>query len=115
MSQINARLSDDLQNIEYRASHNVGIAIETQQGLVVPNIKNVQNLSLLEIAQEISRLSELAKAAKLSAEDLSGGTITLSNIGAIGGTYAAPILMPRESVIAGVCDKEREGEIHFHC
>ncbi len=46
-----------------------------------------------------------ARAQKLSPEDVSGGTITLSNIGAIGGTYAAPILMPRESVIAGMLTK----------
>ena len=97
--QINARLSADLGSIIYPSSHNIGVAIETANGLVVPNIKHCERLSIMDIAREMNRLVDLAKATKLSASDLSGGNFTISNIGAIGGTTASPILMPNESVI----------------
>lgn len=100
--QINARLSADLGSVIYPSSHNIGIAVETLTGLVVPNIKSCESLSILHIAKEMSRLVDLAKAQKLSAADLSGGNFTISNIGAIGGSYAAPILMPNESVIVAL-------------
>jgi len=99
---INARLSPDLSSVVYSSSHNIGIAIETSRGLVVPNIKHVESLSLLDIAREVDRLVELARSEKLGTPDLSGGTFTISNIGAIGGSFASPILMPNESVIVAL-------------
>ena len=85
-----------------REKHNVGIAMDTPQGLLVPNIKNVTSRSILEISSELSRLQSLAKSGRLSATDLTGGTITVSNIGSIGGTYVAPVIVQSEVAILGI-------------
>ncbi|KAJ5138620.1 uncharacterized protein N7515_003468 [Penicillium bovifimosum] len=85
-----------------RAKHNIGVAMDTPTGLIVPNIKDVANRSIVEIAAEIARLSALGKSGKLTPADLSGGTITVSNIGNIGGTYVAPVIVPTEVAILGV-------------
>ncbi|OAL69614.1 2-oxo acid dehydrogenase acyltransferase [Trichophyton violaceum] len=85
-----------------RASHNIGVAMDTPTGLLVPNIKNVQARSIIDIATELNRLSEVARAGKLTPADLSGGTITVSNIGTIGGTVVAPVLVPTEVAILGI-------------
>lgn len=83
-------------------NHNIGVAIDTPQGLLVPNIKNIQAHSIISIAEELSRLQQLALAGKLSASDLTGGTITVSNIGSIGGTYVAPVIVQSEVAILGI-------------
>ena len=67
----------------FRSSHNIGFAMDTNLGLVVPNIKNVQNLSVMEVAVELARLLELGNKGSLKATDLTGGTFTLSNIGSV--------------------------------
>lgn len=85
-----------------RSNHNIGVAMDTPQGLLVPNIKNVGARSVLDIASELHRLSALAKVGKLGPADLTGGTITVSNIGNIGGTYVGPIIVQNEVAILGV-------------
>lgn len=85
-----------------RPNHNIGVAIDTPQGLLVPNIKNVQAHSINSIAEELSRLQQLALVGKLSARDLTGGTLTVSNIGSIGGTYVAPVIVQSEVAILGI-------------
>ena len=85
-----------------REKHNIGVAIDTPQGLLVPNIKNVATLSILEIADQLTYLQSLAMASKLSATNLTGGTVTVSNIGSIGGTYVSPVLVQSEVAILGV-------------
>ncbi|MBN3307309.1 ODB2 dehydrogenase, partial [Amia calva] len=87
-------------NIE--AAHNIGLAMDTQQGLIVPNVKNVQMLSILDIAMELVRLQTLGATGQLGAGDLTGGTFTLSNIGSIGGTYAKPVILPPEVAIGAL-------------
>ena len=85
-----------------REKHNIGIAMDTPQGLLVPNIKNVAALSILEIAEQLAYLQVQSKASKLSSSELTGGTITVSNIGSIGGTYVAPVLVQNEVAILGI-------------
>ncbi|XP_024114915.1 lipoamide acyltransferase component of branched-chain alpha-keto acid dehydrogenase complex, mitochondrial isoform X2 [Oryzias melastigma] len=99
---LNASVDEDCQNITYRASHNIGLAMDTSQGLLVPNVKNVQLLSVFEIAQELNRLQALGTAGQLSTAHLTGGTFTLSNIGSIGGTYAKPVILPPEVAIGAL-------------
>lgn len=99
---LNSSLSADQTEVHYHGSHNIGVAVDTPTGLVVPNIKNVQDLTLFEVAEELNRLIELAKINKLSTQDLSGGTFSLSNIGAIGGTYAKPVVVLPEVCIGAI-------------
>ncbi|EFC48345.1 dihydrolipoamide branched chain transacylase E2 [Naegleria gruberi] len=99
---LNSSLSEDESEIIYKGEHNIGVAMDTPNGLLVPNIKSVQNKSILEIAAELNRLQELGKQGKLGSNDLRGGTFTLSNIGTIGGTYADPILSIPEVCIGAI-------------
>lgn len=68
----------------FRASHNIGFAMDTSLGLIVPNVKNVQSLSVMDVAIELARLQELGNKGVLGTADLTGGTFTLSNIGSVG-------------------------------
>nr|XP_028588505.1 lipoamide acyltransferase component of branched-chain alpha-keto acid dehydrogenase complex, mitochondrial isoform X1 [Podarcis muralis] len=99
---LNASLDENCQNITYKASHNIGVAMDTGQGLVVPNVKNVQACSVYEVASELNRLQSLGFANQLGTSDLTGGTFTLSNIGTIGGTYAKPVILPPEVAIGAL-------------
>ncbi|PON62017.1 Lipoamide Acyltransferase [Parasponia andersonii] len=97
---VNSCFNEDSLEVVLKGSHNIGVAMATPYGLVVPNIKNVQSLSIMEITKELSRLQQLASENKLTPGDISGGTITLSNIGAIGGKYGSPLLnLPEVSII----------------
>ncbi|KAF3158923.1 hypothetical protein TWF225_003363 [Orbilia oligospora] len=102
---INCRvdLADEAKpKLVMRPQHNIGVAMDTPTGLLVPNIKNVQQLSILEIASELARLQAAGSAGKLTSADLKGGTITLSNIGNVGGTYVAPVVVTSEVAIMGI-------------
>lgn len=85
-----------------RPQHNIGIAMDTPNGLIVPNIKNVQNLSISQIAAELTRLQAAGATGKFASADLKGGTISLSNIGMVGGTYLAPVIVESEVAILAV-------------
>ncbi|XP_040039278.2 lipoamide acyltransferase component of branched-chain alpha-keto acid dehydrogenase complex, mitochondrial [Gasterosteus aculeatus] len=99
---LNSSLDEGCQNITYKASHNIGLAMDTVNGLLVPNVKNVQLLSVFDVAQELNRLQALGTAGQLGTNELSGGTFTLSNIGSIGGTYAKPVILPPEVAIGAL-------------
>ncbi|KAF2667637.1 hypothetical protein BT63DRAFT_456937 [Microthyrium microscopicum] len=88
--------------LTHKAAHNIGVAIDTPSGLIVPVIRNVQSHSISSIATEIKRLSELARTNKLAPSDLSGATFTISNIGSIGGGAVAPVIVCPQVAILGV-------------
>ena len=85
-----------------RSIHNIGIAMDTPGGLVVPVIKGVNSRSVLSLAEELQRLSQLGQAGKLTNDDFSGGTITVSNIGSIGGEVVAPVIVEGQLAIMGM-------------
>ncbi|KAI3383333.1 hypothetical protein SNEBB_007311 [Seison nebaliae] len=96
---LNSHVSVSATHLTYKSSHNIGVAMDTKEGLLVPVIKDVQTMSIWDIANHLNQLQEKASNAKLSVDDLSNGTFSLSNIGAIGGTYAKPILVVPQAAI----------------
>ncbi|XP_029674221.1 lipoamide acyltransferase component of branched-chain alpha-keto acid dehydrogenase complex, mitochondrial isoform X1 [Formica exsecta] len=97
--ELNAWLNEEDQTLRILDNHNIGIAMDTPEGLVVPNIKNVQNLSVLAIARELNRLQELGRKSSIPLGDLADTTFSLSNIGVIGGTYTKPVILPPQVII----------------
>lgn len=85
-----------------RRQHNIGIAMDTPAGLVVPVVRNVQDRTVVGVAAELARLQDLARAGRLRPDDMAGGTITVSNIGSIGGTYLSPVVVEPEVAILGI-------------
>lgn len=81
--ELNAWLDEENQMLRVIDNHHIGIAMDTPDGLVVPNIKNVQNLSVFAIAKEMNRLQELGRKASIPLEDLTDTTFSLSNIGVV--------------------------------
>ena len=80
---LNSVLSESRDDITYIASHNIGFAMATPHGLLVPNVKSVEKLSIFEIALQIRRLMQAGSRGQVSPDDLTGGTFTLSNIGSV--------------------------------
>jgi len=98
---MNSSVDEGAKAIVQHAQHNIGCAMNTPFGLVVPNVKNVAKKSVMDIALELFRLQVLAQSNHLSPEDISGGTITVSNIGTIAGTYASPVVhVPEVAIVA---------------
>jgi len=89
---INATIDVDKGEIVYKDYVNVGLAVDTPRGLVVPVLRDCDGMSIPEIAQAVAVTAEKAKNAQYGLEDLRGGTFTISNLGAIGGTYSTPII-----------------------
>ena len=100
--QFNASLDATGENLIYKKYCNLGIAVETPNGLVVPVIKNVDKLSISEIATEMARLSSKAREKGLMPADMSGGCFTISSLGGIGGTAFTPIVNSPEVAILGL-------------
>jgi len=99
---LNATLDDEKEEIVLKKYYNIGIATDTEQGLVVPVVKNADHKSIKQLAEEISQLSEKARAGQLSLEEVQGGTFTITNVGGVGGVFATPIINWPEVGILGV-------------
>lgn len=96
---INASIDLEQGQIIYKDYVNVGIAVDTDRGLVVPALRNADQLAIPEIARELGQLADNVRTNNFSIEDLRGGTFTISNLGAIGGTYSTPIINTPETAI----------------
>jgi len=99
---LNSSLDQGLEKIIVKNYVNLGIAVDTPEGLIVPNIKNVQEKSIVNIAEEIAMLASAAKTRKLKIPDLKGASFTISSLGAIGGKFFTPIINPPEVGILGL-------------
>ena len=100
--QFNASVDAAGEAIVYKKYVNVGIAVDTENGLLVPVVRNADQKNLTQISVDIQQLAEKAKARKLSLDDMSGGSMSISNLGGIGGTAFTPIVNWPEVAILGV-------------
>ncbi len=99
--QLNALLDTASGEIVQRREYHVGVASQTEDGLVVPVIRNADKRSIIDLAREIDRLAGVTKSGKASREDLTGSTFTISSLGALGGLLATPIInFPEVAILA---------------
>ena len=99
---LNATLDEEAQEIIIKKYYNIGIAVDTEQGLIVPVIKRAKEKSVPDLAKEIIHLAELARTRKINIMDLQGGTITITSLGSIGGVFATPIINYPEVANIGI-------------
>ena len=100
--KFNASLDTQAQQIVYKRFCHIGIAVDTDRGLVVPVIRDADRKNVIQIALELNRVAERAKARKMSPDDMQGGTFTITNIGSLGGRYFTPIVNWPEVAILGL-------------
>ena len=100
--QFNASIDTERGEIVFKKYLNIGVAVDTERGLLVPVIRNADEKNITQIAVELNQLAERARDRKLTPDDMSGGSITVSNLGGIGGTYFTPIVNWPEVAILGV-------------
>lgn len=113
---MNAMVDDETEEIVHKHYYNIGIAADTERGLVVPVVKDADRKSIFDISAEINELAEKARSGKLSAEEMKGASNTISNIGSAGGQWFTPVLNYPEAAILGIgriADKPiaRNGEV----
>ncbi len=89
---LNASLDDQTDQIIYKQYVHLGVAVDTPRGLVVPVLRDVDRMTIPEIARALASVAERARSVQFSVDDLRGGTFTVSNLGAVGGTYSTPII-----------------------
>ncbi|MFI5238103.1 MAG: 2-oxo acid dehydrogenase subunit E2, partial [Ignavibacteriales bacterium] len=100
--QFNTSIDMDKKEVIYKKYFNIGIAVDTEFGLLVPVIKNVDKKNLVEISVELGQLAQKAREKKLSLDEMQGGCFTVTNLGGIGGTYFTPIINSPEVAILGI-------------
>ena len=99
---LNASIDDFSKEVVLKNYYHFGFAADTPRGLLVPVLKNVDKKSLSEMSVEIRELAYKAREGKIQPDEMSGGTITITNIGSLGGEYATPIINPPETAILGM-------------
>lgn len=100
--QFNASIDIEKNEIIYKKYINIGVAVDTERGLLVPVIRDVDKKNITQLSIELAEVSKKARDKKLSLEDMQGGCFTISNLGGIGGTYFTPIVNSPEVAILGV-------------
>jgi pyruvate dehydrogenase E2 component (dihydrolipoamide acetyltransferase) len=104
----NASIDTTTNEVIVKHYYNIGIAVDTEQGLVVPVIRDANQKSILELARELDTLATKARDRKLSMADFQGGTFTITNLGGIGGTSFTPIVNYPEVAILGMCRSRQQ-------
>ncbi|WP_206881095.1 dihydrolipoamide acetyltransferase family protein [Alicyclobacillus mali (ex Roth et al. 2021)] len=99
---VNASVDEAQEHVLLRRYYHIGIAVDTEQGLIVPVVKHADQKSVFEIGREVSDLARRARENRLSLDEVTGSTFTISNAGAVGGLYATPIINYPESAILGI-------------
>ncbi len=99
---LNSEMDTENDKMLYKKYYNIGLAVDTEKGLVVPVIRHADKLSIREIAMEIQKISEKARDGKLSMDDFKDGTFTITSYGSIGGKYAVPVINYPQAAILGV-------------
>ncbi|MCD1126694.1 pyruvate dehydrogenase complex dihydrolipoyllysine-residue acetyltransferase [Jinshanibacter sp. LJY008] len=102
MPRFNSSLSEDGQKLTLKKYINIGVAVDTPNGLVVPVFRDVNKKGIVELSRELAEISKKARAGKLTASDMQGGCFTISSLGGIGGTAFTPIVNAPEVAILGV-------------
>lgn len=100
--QFNASVDMEQNEIIFKKYINIGVAVDTDRGLLVPVIRNVNQKNLIELSVELSQIAKRARDRKLSLEDMQGGNFTISNLGGIGGTAFTPIINAPEVALLGI-------------
>jgi len=108
MPRFNSSLSEDGQKLTLKKYINVGVAVDTPNGLVVPVFKDVNKKSITELSRELMAISKKARDGKLTAGEMQGGCFTISSLGGIGTTHFAPIVNAPEVAILGVSKSAME-------
>ncbi len=98
------------EEIIYKQYINIGVAVDTDRGLLVPVIRDVDKKNIVELAAEMTQLSKKARDRKLTPEEMEGGTFTITNLGGIGGTGFSPIVNHPEVAILGLSRSRMEPE-----
>lgn len=104
--RFNASLSADGESLHIKGYYNIGIAVDTPHGLMVPVVRDVEKKGIWQIASEINDLASRAQARKISPDEMGGASMTITNLGAIGGTAFTPIINPPELAILGLTRAE---------
>jgi pyruvate dehydrogenase E2 component (dihydrolipoamide acetyltransferase) len=108
--QFNASIDMGKEEIIYKQYINIGVAVDTDRGLLVPVIRDVDKKNIVELAAEMTQLSKKARDRKLTPEEMQGGTFTITNLGGIGGTGFSPIVNHPEVAILGLSRSRMEPE-----
>lgn len=106
--QFNASVDPVAQEIIYKKYYHIGVAVDTERGLLVPVIRDVDRKNILELAVDVARVADRARQGKLTLEDMQGATFTITNLGGIGGTFFTPIVNVPEVAILGVARAQIE-------
>jgi pyruvate dehydrogenase E2 component (dihydrolipoamide acetyltransferase) len=106
--QFNASIDMEKEEIVYKQFINIGVAVDTERGLLVPVLRDVDKKNIVELAAELTGLSKKARDKKLAAADMEGGTFTITNLGGIGGTGFSPIVNYPEVAILGLSRSSME-------